>query len=312
MSALRLGGTHCKWTVVHINQSLHLPLAIQKSISTLTVKCAGPCNEDKWELDGPVTIVSVFFYCCIWQRTPMHTADHCVRERAREAFAQGALLSVLHLCPVLPTGGGGLGLTDRVQHINFNCIAESLFPTQPSPPLPAPIPRPRPYPSQEDGPGGWPRSRIPFRSACWAVNTAQHQEQQVLSLPIINYPCCITLGPLTPKLQISCTILFSSPQPIPIFSHFVEFQPSQILSAYSLITIPFLLLNIHPSISLFSPILRSSSHSFVPWCISIFVQHSQVLPSDSFPHWQPCPLSSLLRCVSSSACLHILTGFPLL
>lgn len=56
---------------------------------------------------------------------------------------QEALLSVLHLCPALPMGGSGLGLTERVQHINFSCIAESLFPTQPPPYLtqsPAPTP----------------------------------------------------------------------------------------------------------------------------------------------------------------------------
>lgn len=241
----------------------------------------------------------------------MHTADHCIRERAKGGLCSGSSSFCPPSLSSSPNGRWWTGINRPSTAHKFQLYCWVAVPHA-TPSLPEPIPRPHPYPSQEDGPGGWPCSRIPFRSACWAVNTAQHQGQQVLSLPIINYPCCITLGPLTPKLQISCTILFSSPQPFPIFSHFVEFRPSQILSAYSSTAIPFLLLNIHPSISLFSPILRSSSHSFVPWCISIFVQHSQVLPSDSFPHWQPCPLSSLLRCVSSSACLHILTGFPLL
>lgn len=56
---------------------------------------------------------------------------------------QEALFSVLHLCPVLPTGGSGLGLTERAQHINFSCIAESLFLRNPPPYLaqsPAPTP----------------------------------------------------------------------------------------------------------------------------------------------------------------------------
>lgn len=50
-------------------------------------------------------------------------------------------------------GGGGLGLTERVQHINFSHIAESLFPTQAPPYLTQPPPPPAPYLSQEDGPG---------------------------------------------------------------------------------------------------------------------------------------------------------------
>lgn len=58
-SALRLGGKHNKWSVPHINQSLHLPLTIQKSICALQEECAGPRNDDECEQDGPVTTVSI-------------------------------------------------------------------------------------------------------------------------------------------------------------------------------------------------------------------------------------------------------------
>lgn len=151
-----------------------------------------------------------------------HTADHCVTWGVEEGLAfQEAPLTVLHLCPAPPMGGSGLGLTERVQDINFSRIAESLFP----PPYLTQSPAPIRYlfMPQEDGPGGWACSLILFLSACWAVNTAQHQEQQVLSLPIINYPCCITPGPLTPKLKISffCTILSSSLPRFPIFFCFL-------------------------------------------------------------------------------------------
>lgn len=61
-------------------------------------------------------------------------ADHCVTVRERGCLAfQEAFLSVLHLCPALPAGGRGMGLTEQVRHINVTGIAESLFPTlQPS------------------------------------------------------------------------------------------------------------------------------------------------------------------------------------
>lgn len=105
---------------------------------------------------------------------------------------------VLHLCPLVPMGSSGLGPTEQVQHINFSCNAESLFLHNQTPTPPHPTPYlaqslPHPSQSQEDGSGGGPRSHIPFHLARWAVNTAQHREQQVLSLPVINYPCCITL-----------------------------------------------------------------------------------------------------------------------
>lgn len=89
MSTPRLGGTHNKWSVAHINQSLHLPLAIQnkkKSISTLTAECTGHQNEDKWEQDGPgryrlSAVVSwqwalkrVLMSICLCL---MHTVQHC-------------------------------------------------------------------------------------------------------------------------------------------------------------------------------------------------------------------------------------------
>lgn len=124
---------------------------------------------------------------------------------------QEALLSVLHLCPALPTGGSEQGLTERVQHINFSCIAELLFRTHT---LLFTWPYPPPLFLSFHAPGGWARGlamqphpltlRMLGRKYCTA------SEQQVLSLPIINYTCCITLGFLTPKLKIfiSCTILF--------------------------------------------------------------------------------------------------------
>lgn len=90
------------------------------------------------------SLLSLFFSTVVFDSGLLCILQTTASEKElREAFAQGALLSVLHLCPVLPMGGGGLGLTDRVQHINFNCIAESLFPTQPPPYLsrsPAPTP----------------------------------------------------------------------------------------------------------------------------------------------------------------------------
>lgn len=49
---------------------------------------------------------------------------------------------VLHLCPVVPKGGNGLGLTERREHINFSCIAESM----------SPHPRPTPYLAQSPYP----------------------------------------------------------------------------------------------------------------------------------------------------------------
>ncbi len=215
---------------------------------------------------------------------------------------QEALLSVLHLCPPLPMGGGGLGLTERVQHINFSCIAESLFPHA-TPSVPDPIPRPHPYlfTPQEDGPGGWPRSRIPFHSACWAVNTAQHQEQQVLSLPIINYPCCITLGPLAPKLQISisCTILLSSLQPFRIFSHVLEFKLSHILSMSTALQ------QFHFFFSISTHLSPYFLQSYNLVLIRLFPDVSQSLSSThSFPQVIPSPTDSLARfLLSSDVCL---------
>jgi len=191
---------------------------------------------------------------------------------------QKALTTVLHLCPALPMGGGGLGLTERVQHIHFRCIAESLFPMQP-PALPDPIPRPSCYrfTPQEDRPRGRPRSRIPFHSACRAVNTPQHQEQPVPSLPNINYPCCITLGRLTLKPQISCTTLSSSLQPFPIFSFSNSISNS--------IRCPELYSKSSPQ---YPPIYLLISYNLV--IIHLFLDASQsmsstqLLPSDSFPH----------------------------
>lgn len=43
----------------------------------------------------------------------------------------GSPFPVLHLCPVVPKGGNGVGLTERAEHINFSRIAESLFPRDP-------------------------------------------------------------------------------------------------------------------------------------------------------------------------------------
>lgn len=103
--------------------------------------------------------------------------------------------------------------------------------------------------------------------------------------------CCITLGLLTPKfkISISCTIFFSSLQPVPIFSHFLKFEPSQILSNSTALQQFHLFSSISTNISpYFLTILASSPHSFVPWCISIFVQHS-LLPSDSFPPLTAAP-----------------------
>lgn len=58
MSALRLGGKHYKWTVPHINQSLHLQLAIQKI--HLHTHCR-MCRFQEWGL--------------MWAAWPSH---HCV------------------------------------------------------------------------------------------------------------------------------------------------------------------------------------------------------------------------------------------
>lgn len=93
------------------------------------------------------------FFLLLYMTVDSYAYCRPLRQRkSKGALAfQGALLSVLHLCPVLPMGGGGLGLTERVQHINFNCIAESLFPTQPPPYLSR---SPAPTPSI---PGGWAR-----------------------------------------------------------------------------------------------------------------------------------------------------------
>lgn len=116
---------------------------------------------------------------------------------------------------------------------------------------------------QEDGPGGCPRSHIQFHLARWAVNTVQHWEQQVLSLPIINYPGCISLGSLTPKIQISitCTILFCGLQHVSIFFYSTSKRLKfyQCLQFYgNPISSPLSPLN-----SLFPTLLQSRPHSFV-------------------------------------------------
>lgn len=89
----------------------------------------------------------------------------------------GSPFPALHLCPVVPMGGNGVGLTERTEHINFSCIAESLFPHNPAP-LPASIPHPQPCLV----PGGWARMLatqsqpvlrgMPGRKYCGASGTA--------------------------------------------------------------------------------------------------------------------------------------------
>lgn len=137
-------------------------------------------------------ILKVDSQVCFTGHTPASGAYcrilHHNQSKAGLAFLE-ALFFVLHLSPVLPMGGSQLGLKKRVQHINLSCAAESPFPCNLLPYL---IPPPQPCQSQEAG--------HTSRSARHAgpVNTSQHQEQQVLSLPIINYPRCITPGPLSP------------------------------------------------------------------------------------------------------------------
>lgn len=149
-------------------------------------------------------------------------------------------------------------------------------------------------------------------SACRAVNTAPHQEQQVLSLPIINYPECMTLGPLTSQLQISIwsTISLSSRHLFPfsittlkvaglkclalLQSYFLS-QISNHLSPY------FTQSYIPDPIHLVPDASQSVSTATLGF--------SQVIPyhTDSL-----APFSSLLEYVPSSASLHILMAFPLL
>lgn len=57
---------------------------------------------------------------------------------------------VFHLCPVVPMGGNGLGSTERREHINFSCIAESM----PLNPSPTPYLFQSPHPHLHRIPGG--------------------------------------------------------------------------------------------------------------------------------------------------------------
>lgn len=149
-------------------------------------------------------------------------------------------------------------------------------------------------------------------SACSAVNTAPHQEQQVLSLPIINYPECMTLGPLTSQLQISIwsTISLSSRHLFP-FSitapKVAGLQCLALLQAYLLSQIsthlsPYFTQSYSPDpIHLVPDASQSVSTATLGF--------SQVIPyhTDSL-----APFSSLLEYVPSSAPLQILMAFPLL
>lgn len=224
-----------------INQFLYLS-SFQKSISTCTVPAPKIRINEHRMASSLQSLLLYFgsglpsFSVGIWLN--VNSAGYYITEREGSLALQEALLFVLHPCPAFPKGANGVGLT--VQHIIFllNCwvnVPYATNPTLPHCPLyltqSSTLPPPYLCMPRESGPGGRLRVHIPFHLARWAVNTVQHQEQQVLSLPIINYPGCIPLGSLTPEIQISitCTILFPEPQTLLHFS-LLEVQPSQILS----------------------------------------------------------------------------------
>lgn len=97
---------------------------------------------------------------------------------------QEARLSVLHLCPALPVGGGGLGLREQVRHINVSSIAESMFPTlQPS--LLDPIPRPHPI--------------FPLPGGTWVKRPTTEPHPVPLGVPGRKYSAASgTAGAITP------------------------------------------------------------------------------------------------------------------
>lgn len=181
-----------------------------------------------------------------------------------------------------PKGRQPTGINRAAVH-KFQAYCWVAYTVQPPPLYLAQSLAPSPWLSQEGGPGSWPRSHIMFY---WAINAAQHREQQVLSLPATSL-CGLSV------LNSKYLSPASSHSPPPSSLLLISLNSGCLQCQAHLFSF-FSSISAHPS----PDFLQSNSHSFAPWCVSMFVQHSQPLSRDFIP-----TLTALLIFFSPQMCV---------